>query len=557
MEIFRDAKRKIKDKIDQKKEQLEKKKLENELIGTFERYTKDIKQDLINLNESAQLLNAVALADTFRDMCAKIGEDEDLGTPQHYQFLNIVRKWDREIERLIDDMKYRFEYGNEDKFRVKGKRPTDYATHILSSLKTIVKDYQERAKERQRLKKQRLEEKRKNIKHNNKNGEGNGSGKSKSEMTIEDYERYGETPPLILRIKRWWDYTLHPEKDPQNEEKVKQFRKELKEKEEEEIEEELKPKYEKSIVEDFLEKVDSIFKSYEEMGYYQHLKILGKKWLDFLENLSEKIRTPNEPDKYMYKTESIGPLLKIVRGYFLHMEDWMERVHRKYEDPEKINKKEPEVDKEEFQKLLQSYKKMRRKKIRDLEDRRIIKIINKKERKEKIADFFRNIKQKIKEFKVQLKEKKEEIAQERAQRKREKELRKQKEKEEERRKKEEERRKKEEERRKKEKEERKKREEEKKRKEEEKKKKETRKRKKEKKEKQKEEQGEGEKNDESKSKKERDEKNEEKKSPKKKNEPRKVDGEEAKTKQTKEEKPKETKNKENKQKETEKSKNKE
>src|SRR6056297_1466030 len=328
--FFHSIRRNIRNKIEQKKEIQEKKKLEDEMIEIFTKYAQDIKARLVELNKSPQLLNAVALIEVFREMCQKIAEDDELGNPQRFRFLNAVRKWDRELEHLVEDMKYRFEYDNPEKFRVEARKSTDWAEYIFENLKTVVSDYKDRMEERQRLRKQRLQMQRQNQKQT--------ATKTKEKETetsqeqYDDYIKYGEKPPLKLRIEHWINQRLRPEELSENREKIEEFRKNMTEEQEKKIEETLSLKDEVEIAKEFIDEVFSLLESYEEMSYYEHVSQLGKLWLQFLEDLSDKIRTPKEEHKLAFQDKTIPKLLQVVREHFIFVEDWLQRVDLKYEN---------------------------------------------------------------------------------------------------------------------------------------------------------------------------------------------------------------------------------
>ena len=134
--------KKISDGISKKVEieQLKHKRAQNEkyFLQVFTDVDKEVFSELAVLNDSQQLNNAIALADVFRALCEKIGDDTNFRGM--VKFLSFVRNRDRTMEKSIDWYKNKFDFKNPEKFRVEGVR-TDRFQAMVDRLYQSVNSY--------------------------------------------------------------------------------------------------------------------------------------------------------------------------------------------------------------------------------------------------------------------------------------------------------------------------------------------------------------------------------------------------------------------------------
>ncbi|MHA1746071.1 MAG: hypothetical protein ACTSWW_08720 [Promethearchaeota archaeon] len=372
--------KKIAEKVATKQSELRRKKLEQALMQKFHRQSSQINADLTQLNESPQLLNAIAMVDTFREICNAIGDDQKtFGT--FYNFLDLVRRKDRAMAQLIDSMKSRFESDNPEKFRVEVKHsPADFS-YIISSLRNLLTDFAEDEKDRQLSQDQKTQEREEQNQQKlvNKNGKSNRQSWSSSiSQKIETYilpaadsDTSPETSPS--KVQKWVQNQIHPTLLPENHTAIGQYRSKMTEEEHLTIQRPLTPAQEVKIIKTVCNEVRQQLNVFETQAYYTHVMKLGETWLSFLEQTS----TALSEEKYV--PNAIFPVRQALRKDFQELEEWISRVEVKYEKTTSRNPKEPKVEAKEKLRVLQLYEESRNEYIRHEENLRILQIVKKKD----------------------------------------------------------------------------------------------------------------------------------------------------------------------------------
>ena len=373
--------KKIADKVATKQSELRRKKLEQALMQNFHRQSSQIKADLTQLNESPQLLNAIAMVDTFREICNTIGDDQKtFGT--FYNFLDLVRRKDRDMAHFIESMKRRFESDNPEKFRVEVKHSSADFSYIISSLRNLVTDFAEDEKDHQLSQDQKTQEReaRNQQKLAKKKGKSNRqSWNSSITQKIDTFIRPAsasdtspETSPS--KIQKWMQNQIHPTLLPENQTEIAQYRSKMTEEEHIAIQLPLTPAQEVKIIKTVCNEVRQQLNVFETQGYYTHVMKFGETWLSYLEQAS----TDLSEEKYV--RNAIFPVRQALRKDFQELEEWISRVEVKYEKSTSRNPKEAKVEAKEKLRVLQIYEEARKEYIQHEENLRILQIIKKKER---------------------------------------------------------------------------------------------------------------------------------------------------------------------------------
>jgi hypothetical protein len=361
-EKFRQLKDSLLSKVDRQKMLLEQKRREKEFIRIFQEFTNQISQDLDILNESPQLLNAVELGRAFSEVCDKIGQDDYY--KGLFDFLTLVRNKDRELDRRIEDLKYRFEYDNKEKFRVEGLRSVEYVKNILQSLNSFKEDIKREEEDKELTKNQILEDKQR---QNDEKLRQKQEGKF-SESGFED-----DNNPLV-KAKTWLKDKLHPEDLPENQEKIAAFRKSMSLEQQEKIKYELSAKDELSILQQFTTEYIGKIKDFEAIGNYKHIKAYVDAFFSFLEGYGDTFL------KEKYKMLEYSGIRSEIRGKYKEVEDWMGRVEIKYQIPKNHNPKEPAIEPQEVKLALGRTETLRHNFIRQKEDANILNLLNNKDK---------------------------------------------------------------------------------------------------------------------------------------------------------------------------------
>ncbi len=372
--------KKMAEKVAIKKSELRRKKLEQALMQKFHRQSSQIKADLTQLNESPQLLNAIAMADTFREICNSIGDDQKtFGT--FYDFLDLVRREDRAMAQLIDSMKSRFESDNPEKFRVEVKHSQADFSYIISSLRNLLTDFAEDEKDRQLSQDQKIQEReaRNQQKVANKNGKSNRqSWNSSITQKIDTYIRptaTSDTSPETSpsKIQKWIQNQIHPTLLPENRTSIAQYRSKRTEEENLAIQLPLTPAQEVNIIKAVCNEIRQQLNAFETQAYYNHVIKFGETWLTFLEQTSTAL------SEEVYVQDAIFPVRQALRKDYQEVEEWLSRVEVKYENATNRNPKEPKVEAKEKLHILQIYEEARKERIRHEDNLRILQIIKNKD----------------------------------------------------------------------------------------------------------------------------------------------------------------------------------
>jgi hypothetical protein len=351
----------------QKELELKSTKIERDLIKSFNHYVKtSVLADIHALDDSIQLLNVINIGKKFQEICNSIGN-----TPEYkkmFNFLSNVRVSDREISRLVTSMKLKYEFDNQDKFRVEHEILAENLGFILQSLKSQLKSLQQEEEEMILAKQQKKKEKEKTKlekKHNRQNS---------LNIDVNSYIKRLKNIPTFKKVEIWAQTKFHPDEIEENKLKIKNYRKNFTEEKEQEIQKDLTLKEERALLKNWINKFNEKLLNLESNGDYNHIIELSSTFLKFSEVLDEKFRK---------NPEFGGKTLQLrgdLRKFYKFLEDWIIRVKLKYENPKKRNQKEEKVDRRDFDEFLKNYELNRSNFIIIQEDRRILKQILKEEK---------------------------------------------------------------------------------------------------------------------------------------------------------------------------------
>ncbi len=366
--------KKIRNSVTEKNEQREassfQKKIEKELSDHFNKHAKQVIKDLTLINESPQLLNAIEIGKAFRTVCEKIGKDPEIGSTKYLNFLNLVRQKDREVEKNVDGMKYRFDYENSKKFRVKANRSTRDIEQVFPSLKAVYADLQKMEEEKRLSKEQKISERQLSKKQREDEKEQSGQPKWLEIFDLKDGDYYrsrGESIPKVVIATEWAKSKLYPEQVSKNIDLITKFRKSKKPEELEKFVQPLTQKQELSILGEYFKVNQLKILSYEQKGFYNHTTYYCTTYLKFIEELANNVRSGSDFQKFGHL------LLPKLREKYANIEDWLQRVERKYEIPSNLNPNEGKVDTKAIEAIIKSFMPMREHFIRAEEDKRILK----------------------------------------------------------------------------------------------------------------------------------------------------------------------------------------
>jgi len=353
--------------VRQKELELKSAKIERELIKSFNHYVKSsIIADIHTLDDSTQLLNVINIGKKFQEICNSIGN-----TPEYkkmFNFLSDVRMRDREISRLINSMKIKYEIDNPEKFRVEHEIIPDNLDFILQSLKSQLKSLQQEEEEIILAKQQKKEEKEK-VKLEKKQEKQNFLN-----IDFNSYKNRLKSNPTIQKIEFWAQTKFHPDEIEENKLKIKNYRKNLTKEKKQEFQKDLTIKEEKILLKNWINEIHEKLLKFESNCNYNHIVELSGTFLKFSEVLDEKFRKNPE-----FKGKTIQ-LRGDLRKFYKFLEDWIIRVNIKYENPKKRNLKEETINKKDIDEFLRNYYLNRSKFIINQEDRRILKNILKEEK---------------------------------------------------------------------------------------------------------------------------------------------------------------------------------
>ena len=360
-------KTRIKKVINKEKLELSAPKFERELIKTFNHYVKtSILAEIHALDDSKQLLNVIKIGDRFQEICDSIGNDPVF--KKMFNFLSVVRMKDREIARLINSMKMKYDFGNSDKFRVEHEISVDTLDFILQSLKSQLNSLKQEEEEKNFARQQEKNEKEKSKIERKQ------ERKNFIKNDLKSYTKIIRNSQIIRKTELWTKSILHPEELEENQMKIENFRNNLTEEKKKLINKELTVREENSILNKWLNDFKKKLFNFESLGNFEHIMEYSNAFFKFSEKLDEKFRRNPE---FHGKTQK---LRHILRNFYKFLEDWVNRVKIKYEDPNKRNPKEEKVDLKEIDALLKNYESNRINYITLKENRRILKIIEANEK---------------------------------------------------------------------------------------------------------------------------------------------------------------------------------
>ena len=353
--------------VRQKELELKSAKIERELIKSFNHYVKtSILADIHTLDDSTQLLNVINIGKKFQEICNSIGN-----TPEYkkmFNFLSNVRMRDREISRLINSMKIKYEIDNPEKFRVEHEIIPDNLDFILQSLKSQLNSLQQEEKDIKLAKQQKKEEKEKTKLEKRQDKQ------ISLNMDVNSYIKRLKNSPSVQKIEFWAQTKFHPDEIEENKLKIKNYRRNLTKEKKQEFQKDLTLKEERILLKKWINEIHEKLLKFESNGNYNHIEELSGTFLKFSEVLDEKFRKNPE-----FKGKTIQ-LRGDLRKFYKFLEDWIIRVNIKYENPKKRNPKEETVNKKDFDEFLKNYEIERSKFIIYQEDRRILKKILKNEK---------------------------------------------------------------------------------------------------------------------------------------------------------------------------------
>ncbi len=353
--------------VRQKELELKSAKIERELIKSFNHYVKtSVLADIQVLDDSTQLLNIINIGKKFQEICNSIGN-----TPEYkimFNFLSDVRMRDREVSRLVNSMKMKYEFDNPEKFRVDHEILADNLDFILQSLKSQLKSLQQEEKEMILAKQQKKEEKEKTKLEKRQDKQ------NSLNVDVNSFIIRLKNIPAVQKVEFWAQTKFHPDEIEENKLKIKNYRKNFTEEKKQEIQKDLTLKEERTLLKKFINEYHENLLNFESNCNYNHIMDYSNAFLKFAEVLDEKFRKNSE---FEGKTRDLRGDL---RKFYKFLEDWIIRVNIKYENPKKGNPKEEKVDKKDIDEILRNYDLNRSKFIIFQEDRRILKNISKKEK---------------------------------------------------------------------------------------------------------------------------------------------------------------------------------
>ena len=325
--------KKISDGISKKVEieQLKHKRAQNEkyFLQVFTDVDKEVFSELAVLNDSQQLNNAIALADVFRALCEKIGDDTNFRGM--VKFLSFVRNRDRTMEKSIDWYKNKFDFKNPEKFRVEGVRTDRFQAmvdRLYQSVNSYLADQQAEqdeklhSAEQKRIEQQKIKEE-KQIQ------------KLEQSRDADAAQKGSDTESPLNNMKQTLVEKLHPERLPENLERIKEFRMKMTEDQREKIEKPIPMKKELALFEQFAKEFLSKIYELDAVGWYTHIKSYIDEYLHFLESKVNDIRDLQKPE-----------IKSAFRARYLEIEQWIARAENKYSLEKNRNAKEPEIETE-------------------------------------------------------------------------------------------------------------------------------------------------------------------------------------------------------------------
>lgn len=348
------------------------KKMEKELISTFKAFSKQIFEDLAELDDSPQLLKIVNIGNAFRETCEEIGQSSDL-FGKHFDFLNIVRDLDREMERKIEAFKRKYGFEEEGKFRVENKGSTDHIKSIIQTLKSVIQDFHIQIKEIQSQD---------NMKNYNKGAQkkvviGDKIKSISSDVTTKirdmfeiapkDYEIRQEFPFLKKSLTSIF-FKIHPEKIPSNHEKIDEFRTKMNLGEIPKLDTKLTLNEEIKIAKAYYRVLKEKVEEYEALGWFTHISRFIPLILASFEKIAVEI---DDSAKYKLEAPHKIKIKNKFREFYRDLEEWFTRVQLKYENEENRNSEELKVRGSEFQEILESYAKQRESRLIEIENHQI------------------------------------------------------------------------------------------------------------------------------------------------------------------------------------------
>ncbi|MCF2138807.1 MAG: hypothetical protein K9W44_01970 [Candidatus Lokiarchaeota archaeon] len=370
-------------------------KLEHELIRSFRSFSEQVKEDINAIDDSPQLLNIIRIGSAFRELCDKIGEDKDHFS-KFFRFLEEVRSQDRQMEELIEAFKRKYDFSNPSKFRVEVSVNTQDILLYIQSLISIYDDFQSQKEELKQSfvdndsssynaekkdylsffqkKIQAIKQKTRLITH----------------LTPDVVEQMDDSSSHISRTISSAYYLVHPEQKPENRRLIQDFKKSSPSDILDSFKQPLPFQLEKAILHTFIKDLENKMKDFESQGFIAHIRSFAP--LIFAK-YEEMVNNFDSSNSFTLNFEEKLQLKNIIRKHYRALEEWLERVNRKYGEDQGNSKIEPHVNPKILKSHLTEYQIKRDQLQNQRENRRIYQHILKQEKLEE-----KNMKQKSREI---------------------------------------------------------------------------------------------------------------------------------------------------------------
>ncbi|TFH31358.1 MAG: hypothetical protein E4G98_00200, partial [Promethearchaeota archaeon] len=348
---------------------------EQELIQAFQRFTAQIYEEIEKIDDSPQLQNLLRIGNTFRNTCEQIGKDDaHFGT--YFRLIEVVRNQDRKMEARMEAYKQKYHAEDSNKCRVTSKVPISHLSAIIQSLQTIVTDYRTQIQEMHNQQELRKTE----FSSASLEGKNSAGKKFQSSFTkiITQVKSSLEISPsggedlentsLLQKGVTQLHYRLNPEANPHNHEQIALFRAKTSKDDMKAFQLPLSFKEEIQLIKAFALELMALLHEYESQGFFVHITQHGGLILTTYETIATQL--DSSPEYTLSRTEQMK-FKDYLRSLYRQVDDWMARVHVKYNDETFRSKNEPKVILSQFQTTLKKYTESRAKLRIQLEDHRI------------------------------------------------------------------------------------------------------------------------------------------------------------------------------------------
>ncbi|WP_457556930.1 hypothetical protein [Candidatus Harpocratesius sp.] len=361
-------------------------KLEHELIRSFRSFSEQVKEDINAIDDSPQLLNIIRIGSTFRELCDKIGEDKDHFS-KFFRFLDEVRSQDRQMEEKIEAFKRKYDFSNPSKFRVEISVKTQDILLYFQNLISIYDDFQSQKEE---LKQSFIDNDSSSYNQEKKQYLSFFQNKIQvikqktrliTHLSPDVVEQLDDSSSQFSRTISSAYYLVHPEQKPENRRLIQDFKKSSSSDILDSFKKPLPFQLEKAILRTFIKNLENKMKDFESQGFIAHIRsfapLIFAKYEEMVNNFD------NSNIFTLYFEEKLQ-LKNIVRKNYRALEEWLERVNRKYGEDQGDSKIEPPVNPKILKSFLTEYQIKRDQLQNQRKDRRIYHyILNQKKLEEK------------------------------------------------------------------------------------------------------------------------------------------------------------------------------